>query len=122
MASWAGSNMIGNFFGSVFRVDADLVHFALTAMFIFMFVMQMKNALLILTGVLSGVLGVIFMVLFQNTFGLIAATIIASLAGFGLEKAFKKEKAKKLKRLKNRGKHVNEPLFNFPDQEVNHRD
>ena len=39
----AGSNMIGNFFGSVIRVDADLVHFALTAMFIFMFVMQMKK-------------------------------------------------------------------------------
>ena len=35
MAAWAGSNMIGNFFGSVIRVDADLVHFALTAMFIF---------------------------------------------------------------------------------------
>lgn len=122
MVSWASSNMIGNFFGAVIRVDADLVHFALTAMFIFMFVMQMKNALLILTGVLSGVLGVIFMVLFQNTFGLIAATMITSLAGFGLEKAFKKEKAKKLKRLKNRGKHVNEPLFNFPDQEVNHHD
>ena len=45
------------FFGSVIRVDADLVHFALTAMFIFMFVMQMKNALLIFTGLFSGVLG-----------------------------------------------------------------
>lgn len=84
-----------------------------------MFVMQMKNALLIFTGLFSGVLGVIFMVLFQNTFGLIAATVIASFAGFMLEKAFKKEKAKKLR---DRGKDVNEPLFNFPEQEANHHD
>lgn len=122
MASWTGSNMIGNMFGSVIHVDADLVHFALTAMFIFMFVMQMKNKLLIFTGLFSGVLGVTFMVMFQNTLGLIAATVIASFAGFALEKAFKKEKAKKLKRLKNRGKHVNEPLFNFPEQESQHHD
>ncbi|EOS7883689.1 AzlC family ABC transporter permease [Enterococcus hirae] len=122
MASWTGSNMIGNMFGSVIHVDADLVHFALTAMFIFMFVMQMKNKLLIFTGLFSGVLGVTFMVMFPNTLGLIAATVIASFAGFALEKAFKKEKAKKLKRLKNRGKHVNEPLFNFPEQESQHHD
>ncbi|HHA4166793.1 TPA: branched-chain amino acid ABC transporter permease, partial [Enterococcus faecium] len=53
------------------------------------------------------------------TFGLIAATVIASFAGFMLEKAFKKEKAKKLR---DRGKDVNEPLFNFPEQEANHHD
>ncbi len=81
-----------------------------------MFVMQMKNALLIFTGLFSGVLGVIFMVLFQNTFCLIAATVIASLAGFILENAFKKEKAKKLS---YSGKDVNEQLFNFPEQEDN---
>lgn len=115
MAAWAGSNVIGNVFGSVIRLDADLVHFALTAMFIFMFIMQMKNGLLILTGIFSGVLGVAFMVLFQNTFGLILATVIASFAGLLLEKAFQKEKEKKLR---HRAEQVNEPLFNFPDQEV----
>ncbi|MGX7172656.1 AzlC family ABC transporter permease [Enterococcus ratti] len=122
MASWTGSNVIGNIFGSVIRVDADLVHFALTAMFIFMFVMQMKNVILIFTGIFSGILGVGFMILFDNTLGLIAATVIASFVGFSLEKAFKKEKEKKLKRQRNRGKHVNEPLFNFPEQERQHHD
>ncbi|MBF8808048.1 MAG: AzlC family ABC transporter permease [Enterococcus lacertideformus] len=107
MVSWTASNMIGNVFGSVIHVDADLVHFALTAMFIFMFVMQMKSVLLIFTGLFSGVLGVVFMVVFQNTLGLIIATVIASFTGFTLEKAFKKEKEKKMKRLKTRGKHVN---------------
>ncbi|MGM9902485.1 azaleucine resistance protein AzlC [Enterococcus sp. 10A9_DIV0425] len=119
MASWTLSNMIGNLFGSVIRVDADLVHFALTAMFIFMFVTQMKNAWLILTGLFSGALGVLLMVLFQNTLGLIAATIIASLAGFGLEKAFKKEKSKKRR---NQEDAVGEPLFHFSEQEVQRHD
>lgn len=119
MGAWAISNMVGNIFGSVIRVDTDLVHFALTAMFIFMFIMQMKNALLIFTGIFSGVLSVLFMVLFQNTFGLIVATLIASSAGFALERAFKKEKEK---RTSKEEQPLNEPLFHFPEQEVQHHD
>lgn len=91
MFSWLCSNLLGTILGSVIHLDADLVHFALTAMFIFMFVMQMKNYLLLLTGIASGILSVWLMLIFQNTFGLILATILASLAGYGLEKALKKQ-------------------------------
>ncbi|MFV0559374.1 MAG: AzlC family ABC transporter permease [Enterococcus sp.] len=114
MAAWAGSNMIGNLFGSIIKVDADMVHFALTSMFIFMFIMQMKSAMLIFTGLVSGALGVLFMILFQNTFGLIVATVLASFAGLALEKLFKKEQEKR----RSRAEEVNEPLFNFPDKEA----
>ncbi|EPH96595.1 putative azaleucine resistance protein AzlC [Enterococcus faecalis 13-SD-W-01] len=117
MAAWAGSNIVGNLFGSVIRVDADLVHFALTAMFIFMFIMQMKSKLLILTGLFSGVMAVAFMMIFQNTFALIVATVLASFAGYSLEKVFQKDSQRK-----SRSEEINEPLFNFPEQEVENND
>ncbi len=89
MASWTGSTVLGTIFGSVIHVDTELVHFALTAMFIFMFMMQLSNGLLLATGLLSGVLAIIFMLLFKNTFGLILATLLASLTGYLVERFWK---------------------------------
>lgn len=65
MASWTASTVVGNIFGSVIHVDTELVHFALTAMFIFMFMMQLNNGLLLVTGLLSGGLAVIFMLVIK---------------------------------------------------------
>ena len=115
LLSWLLSNMIGTMLGSLITLDADLVHFALTAMFIFMFVMQMKDAKLIFTGLFSGVLAVIFMIIFQNTFGLIMATVLASLCGYALEHYFKKQTSDK-KAVENE---TNPPIFPFSEQEVN---
>lgn len=85
-ASWVISTVLGSVFGSFIQVDTELVHFALTSMFIFMFVMQVKNKLLLVTGLFSGALAVVFMLLLKNTFGLILATVIASLVGFFIDK------------------------------------
>lgn len=89
-ASWVVSTVLGTVFGSFINVDTELVHFALTAMFIFMFMMQVKNKLLLATGLLSGALAVFFMLLLKNTFGLILATVIASLTGYWLDTKFRK--------------------------------
>lgn len=89
MLSWTGSTIVGTLFGSVIHVDTELVHFALTAMFIFMFMMQLNNGLLLVTGLFSGGLAIIFMLLFKNTFGLILATLLASFAGYLVERSRK---------------------------------
>ena len=94
MASWTASTVVGNIFGSVIHVDTELVHFALTAMFIFMFMMQLNNGLLLVTGLLSGGLAVIFMLVIKNTFGLILATLLASFTGYLIER-FRKTADKK---------------------------
>lgn len=118
LLSWLLSNVVGTLLGSMITLDADMVHFALTAMFIFMFVMQMKDATLIFTGLLSGVLSVIFMLAFQNTFGLIVATVLASLCGYVAECLFKKQ-AEDKKKVENE---LNPPLFPFSEQETNNND
>ncbi|GCF92937.1 branched-chain amino acid ABC transporter [Enterococcus florum] len=95
LLAWTGSTLLGTLFGSVIAIDTELVHFALTAMFIFMFMMQLKNRLLLMIGLLSGLLAVLFVLLLKNTFGLILATVLASLIGYFVERNFT-EAGKKL--------------------------
>ncbi|MEF9938326.1 MAG: AzlC family ABC transporter permease [Carnobacterium sp.] len=89
LASWLISNVIGSMLGSTIPLDTHIVDFALTAMFIYMFTMQLQNKLIIFVGLLSGVLSVVTMLVFQSTIGLIMATVIASLTGYFIEKKLK---------------------------------
>ncbi|MTD42036.1 branched-chain amino acid ABC transporter permease [Erwinia sp. CPCC 100877] len=114
LLSWLGSNVVGTMLGTVIHLNAETVHFALTSMFIFMFVMQMKDRVLIFTGILSGVLAVVFMLLFQNTFGLIVATVLASLCGYIGERVLKKQLVKNKKEVGE----LNTPLFPFAEKEA----
>lgn len=111
LLSWTLSNVLGYVFGSIIQIDTSLVHFALTAMFIFMFMMQLKNGLLLATGIFSGVLAVIFMILFQNTFGLILATLLASFAGYLVERLKKKQLLAKKNDLE---------FFNLREEKIHH--
>jgi 4-azaleucine resistance transporter AzlC len=114
LLSWLCSNVVGTMLGSVIHLNAETVHFALTSMFIFMFVMQMKDRVLVFTGILSGVLAVVFMLLFQNTFGLIVATVLASLGGYAGERVLKKQRVKN----KQKVSEPNTPLFPFSEKEA----
>lgn len=44
---WAVSNVIGSLIGSALKIDLSIVNFALTALFLYMIVMQIKNRLTI---------------------------------------------------------------------------
>lgn len=90
LASWLISNVVGSMMGSVIPLETHIVDFALTAMFIYMFTMQVQNKLILFVGVFSGVLSVITMLVFQSTIGLILATVIASFTGYLIEKKFKR--------------------------------
>ncbi len=50
-----------------------------------MLVMQVRNHLTLLICLLAGALSVLFLVLIQNTLGLIISTLMASLIGFAVE-------------------------------------
>ena len=68
----------------------EIVDFALTALFLYMLVMQIQNHLTLLVCLLASVLGVYFLVLTKNTIGLIIATLIASFVGFAIENTVRK--------------------------------
>jgi Predicted branched-chain amino acid permease (azaleucine resistance) len=82
---WTVSNLIGSLAGGFISVNLTIVDYALTALFIYMIVMQVKNRLTIVVSIVSGVLAVLSMMWLKSTMGLVVATLIASLIGFALE-------------------------------------
>ncbi len=93
---WTVSNLIGSLAGGFISVNLTIVDYALTALFIYMIVMQVKNRLTIVVSIVSGVLAVLSMMWLKSTMGLVVATLIASLIGFALEDRL-------VKKGKNRG-------------------
>lgn len=87
---WTISNLIGSLIGSAIHIDLTIVHFALTALFLYMIVVQLKNGLIILICILSGFLAAYFMVLTKSTLGLVISTIVASFIGFMAEASIRK--------------------------------
>jgi len=82
---WTVSNIVGSLIGSALTINLSVVDFALTALFIYMAIMQTKSRLTILVCALSGVLTIFFLVLMKSTLGLVVATLLASLTGYFIE-------------------------------------
>lgn len=83
---WTVSNIIGSLIGSALTINLSVVDFALTALFIYMAIMQTKSRLTILVCALSGVLTISFLVWMKSTLGLVVATLLASFAGYFVER------------------------------------
>ncbi|WP_267202375.1 AzlC family ABC transporter permease [Limosilactobacillus kribbianus] len=90
LISWSVANMVGGLIGSAVSIDLEVVDFALTALFLYMIVMQVQSHLTLLICLLSAVLAVCFLVLTKNTLGIVIATLIASFIGFMIENAVRK--------------------------------
>ncbi|WP_418523821.1 AzlC family ABC transporter permease [Limosilactobacillus oris] len=85
LISWSVANMVGGLIGSAISINLEVVDFALTALFLYMIVMQVQSHLTLLISILSAVLAVVFMVLTKSIIGIIIATLIASFVGFLIE-------------------------------------
>ena len=85
LISWSVANMVGGLIGSAISITLEVVDFALTALFLYMIVMQVQSHLTLLISILSAVLAVVFMVLTKSIIGVIIATLIASFVGFLIE-------------------------------------
>ena len=85
LISWSVANMVGGLIGSAISINLEVVDFALTALFLYMIVMQVQSHLTLVISILSAILAVVFMVLTKNIIGVIIATLIASFIGFLIE-------------------------------------
>lgn len=85
LLSWSVSNMVGGLIGSTISIDLEVVDFALTALFLYMIVMQVRNHLTLLICLFSAVLAAFFLVVTKSTLGIVIATLIASFVGFLIE-------------------------------------
>ncbi|MBM6754860.1 AzlC family ABC transporter permease [Lactobacillus alvi] len=90
LISWASGNLIGGLIGSTVTIDLEIVDFALTALFIYMIIMQMRSNLSLIICITSAILALVFLTLTKSTLGIIIATLIASLVGFMIEDQVRK--------------------------------
>ncbi len=90
LLSWSVANMVGGLIGSTISINLEVVDFALTALFLYMIVMQVRSHLTLLICLLSAVLAVFFLVVTRSTIGIVIATLIASFIGFMIENAVRK--------------------------------
>ncbi|KAF0395016.1 branched-chain amino acid ABC transporter permease [Pediococcus pentosaceus] len=89
---WTVSNIVGSLIGSVLSINLTVVDFALTALFIYMIVMQIKSRLSLLICIFSGALAAVCMIITKSTLGLVASTLIASFTGFLIEELLLKKR------------------------------
>lgn len=116
---WSVSNVVGSLIGSALKINLDVVHFALTALFLYMIIMQVKSRLAILVALLSAALAVFFLMLTKSTLGLVIATLIASFLGFALEHELRvrRPQSRFLWRLRSPGS-GGEPVENASDESL----
>ncbi|MDO4903168.1 MAG: AzlC family ABC transporter permease [Limosilactobacillus sp.] len=90
LISWSVANMVGGLIGSTISINLEVVDFALTALFLYMIVMQLRNNLTLMIMLLSAVLAVVFMVWTHSIIGVVIATLISSFIGFLIENTVRK--------------------------------
>ncbi|USS87084.1 AzlC family ABC transporter permease [Fructilactobacillus cliffordii] len=91
---WTVSNLVGSLVGTAISIDLTVVHFALTALFLFMIVMQVKSFLKIIIAGLAAGLAILFLVLTKSTLGLVFATLTASFIGFVADNYLRRQQKK----------------------------
>ncbi|WP_311406518.1 AzlC family ABC transporter permease [Liquorilactobacillus uvarum] len=82
---WTFANIVGSLIGNLLSVDLAIVDYALTALFIYMIVMQVVNKLTIVVSFVAAVFAIISMVVLKSTMGLVVSTLLASFVGFAIE-------------------------------------
>lgn len=89
---WSVANVIGSLIGSALKINLEVVDFALTALFIYMIVMQVRSRLSLIICIFSGALAAFCLIITKSTLGLVASTLIASFTGYAIERYLTKHK------------------------------
>ena len=91
-AVWIASTIAGGYLGEVVPEGALGIDYALTAMFIALLVFQLRNSLVIVLAILSGLLSLIFSLLLPGAWNIVLASMIAASAGVSITYTFRRRK------------------------------
>ena len=91
-AVWIASTIAGGYLGEVVPEGALGIDYALTAMFIALLVFQLRNRLVIVLSILSGLLSLIFSLLLPGAWNIVLASMIAASAGVSITYTFRRRK------------------------------
>ncbi len=81
---WIASTIAGGYLGEIIPEGAFGIDYALTAMFISLLVLQLKNSLILITTILSGFLSVIFSLLLPGAWNIVISSMLAASLGVAI--------------------------------------
>jgi 4-azaleucine resistance transporter AzlC len=91
-AVWIASTIAGGYLGEIVPEGALGIDYALNAMFIALLVFQLRNSLVIVLAILSGLLSLIFSLLLPGAWNIVLASMIAASAGVSITYTFRRRK------------------------------
>jgi len=83
--SWNFGNIIGGLSGAVFPISNEIASYTLTAMFIGLLVLNLKNKIFIIVGIVSGVVSIYLSLILKNSFYIVITAILGASLGYFIE-------------------------------------
>jgi len=93
--SWNFGNIIGGFSGAVFPISNEIARYTLTAMFIGLLVLNLKNKIFIMVGIATGVTSIYLSLILKNSFYIVITVILGASLGYFIENKMVKKKVEK---------------------------
>ncbi|MBW1616455.1 MAG: AzlC family ABC transporter permease [Deltaproteobacteria bacterium] len=90
---WVFSNVCGGVIGLKISTDLFGISYSLTAMFIGLIALNLKNKIYIITGIASGLIAVVLSLYFKNHLYIIIASVTAATLGYFLKQKINKKTA-----------------------------
>jgi 4-azaleucine resistance transporter AzlC len=89
--SWNFGNIIGGFSGVVFPISNEIASYTLTAMFIGLLVLNFKNKIFIIVGIVTGVVSIYLSLILKNSFYIVITAILGASLGYFIENKIVRE-------------------------------
>lgn len=93
--SWNFGNIVGGLSGSIFSISNEIASYTLTAMFIGLLVLNLKNKIFIIVGIATGAVSIFLSFILKNSFYIVITAILGASLGYFIENKMVKKKREK---------------------------
>lgn len=92
---WNFGNIIGGLAGAILPVSNEIASYTLTAMFICLLVLNLKNKAFIIVGIFTGAASIYLSLILKNSFYIVITAILGASVGYFIENKMLKKKRDK---------------------------
>ena len=92
---WNFANIIGGLTGAILPVNNEIASYTLTAMFIGLLVLNLKNKFFIIVGIMTGAASIYLSLILKNSFYIVITAILGASIGYFIENQMTKKKREK---------------------------
>jgi len=94
-ACWNFGNLIGGLTGAILPVSNEIAGYTLTAMFICLLVLNLRNKVFIVVGIMTGAASIYLSLILKNSFYIVITAILGASVGYFIENKMTKKKREK---------------------------